>query len=353
MIFEGERQAGGNRRRGPGWWLDDGGMWRAPEEWPEDYPPLTGWVRNPSGGWLPPGGADDAETRWMSNDPSADGERRDSRQAKADKQAIAVATGALAACLVLLVGAMILISQAGASRDDPADPGDDVIYAADPLSDTTDRLAVISAQPAIARQRLDELPAALDPPADAAPFDPAAWIAPDIGCRTMADRILEARSQVAVTFDDSGDCRIATGRWTDRENGSELTSAGEAEVISFVPASLVHSSGGWNWTQPTRIAFAADVSHPAVHQVVAAGAGHNPRAAGPEDWRPADRSQWCAYAVDWTAVKHRWKLSVTDAERAALAMMLETCDEATSTGADPLTVPNDDPPGPRIRLLDG
>ena len=47
--------------------MDNAGFWRAPEEWPEDDPPLPGWIRDASGRWSAPnaGTAEPvAETRW-------------------------------------------------------------------------------------------------------------------------------------------------------------------------------------------------------------------------------------------------------------------------------------------------
>ena len=37
--------------------MDLDGEWRAPEEWPQDHPPLEGWVRNQDGSWRAPNNA--------------------------------------------------------------------------------------------------------------------------------------------------------------------------------------------------------------------------------------------------------------------------------------------------------
>lgn len=41
-------------RRGPGWWMDPEGTWKSPREWPENTPPLPGWVRLDDDRWVPP-----------------------------------------------------------------------------------------------------------------------------------------------------------------------------------------------------------------------------------------------------------------------------------------------------------
>jgi len=38
-------------RRGPGWWMDDEGVWNPPSLWPENTPPLPGWERAADGLW--------------------------------------------------------------------------------------------------------------------------------------------------------------------------------------------------------------------------------------------------------------------------------------------------------------
>ena len=45
----------------------------------------------------------------------------------------------------------------------------------------------------------------------------------------------------------------------------------------------------------------------------------------PSEWKPPRRDYWCTYAQSWIAVKTYWKLSVTAAEKTALAEMLGSC----------------------------
>ena len=51
---------------------------------------------------------------------------------------------------------------------------------------------------------------------------------------------------------------------------------------------------------------------------------HDKSSMTPDRWRPR-RSYWCAYAIRWTVIKHRYGLWVTAPEKAALAGMLSTC----------------------------
>lgn len=45
----------------------------------------------------------------------------------------------------------------------------------------------------------------------------------------------------------------------------------------------------------------------------------------PDQWKPPLESHWCTYARMWIRDKSNWDLSVTSAEQAALAAMLDRC----------------------------
>jgi hypothetical protein len=91
-----------------------------------------------------------------------------------------------------------------------------------------------------------------------------------------------------------------------------------------VPLANAWRSGAAAWTTAQREDFANDLDDP---QLVAVSAGSN-RSKGDQDpstWKPPATGEWCQYAEDWVAVKTHWKLSVTTAEKSALADMLEKC----------------------------
>ena len=56
-----------------------------------------------------------------------------------------------------------------------------------------------------------------------------------------------------------------------------------------------------------------------------ASANRSKGARGPENWKPANRSYWCQYAVDWITINDDWGLIVTQREHDALVEMLNTC----------------------------
>ena len=330
-------------RAGAGWWMDGSGAWRPPEEWPEDTPPMEGWRRDRNGQWFPPAISSEpdpkaAEAKEAKRQVAAEKKKRLSRQARADRRAMLTVIGALGGAAMLLIVALILITQAGASGTGEVESAEaEVIFEAE--SDQAvlaRRRALAEGAPAIAEELLADLDRR-DRSDDetATPVDPGDWVAASADCRDVSEQVLVARSAVPITWADQLECVVDGGLWTDRYLGSNLESIIEVEVEPLVPVENVHLSGGADWTLDTRQAYLADIEHPPTLHIVAAEGGHNPRAQGPDAWRPSNRNTWCAYAVDWVAVKARWELTVTDAEAAALDDMLQTCGEPESAGADP------------------
>ena len=52
----------------------------------------------------------------------------------------------------------------------------------------------------------------------------------------------------------------------------------------------------------------------------------NKGAQGPEEWAPPYNDLWCRYATDWTEVKYRWLLAMTQRESEIVMDMLYTYD---------------------------
>jgi hypothetical protein len=119
-------------------------------------------------------------------------------------------------------------------------------------------------------------------------------------------------------------CNVVAGTWTSIYDGKTLTSPTQVDIDHLVPLANAWRSGAAAWTTAQRENFANDLDDP---QLVAVSASSN-RSKGDQDpstWKPTDSSSWCEYAEDWIAVKTHWKLTVTTAEKSALADMLEKC----------------------------
>ena len=119
-------------------------------------------------------------------------------------------------------------------------------------------------------------------------------------------------------------CNVVAGTWKSVYDGKTLTSPTQVDIDHVVPLANAWRSGASSWTTDKRGDFANDLDDP---QLVAVSATSN-RSKGDQDpstWKPTDTSSWCGYAQDWIAVKTHWKLTVTTAEKSALADMLEKC----------------------------
>ncbi|NNE72608.1 MAG: FHA domain-containing protein, partial [Acidimicrobiales bacterium] len=173
------------------------------------------------------------------------------------------------------------------------------------------------------------------------PLTPVAFVREDYGwfldgdddCQGTRDEVLIAESRAPVVFETDARCTVIEGSWVDPYTGVPYTSAEDVLVQPVVALRNVHESGGWAWTPDAKRAFVNDVGHPATLTVVGDTPNLGKGQKAPDGWRPANPAYWCTYAVDWIDVKHRWGLTVTDPERAALAEMLESC-RGTSLPSD-------------------
>jgi hypothetical protein len=119
-------------------------------------------------------------------------------------------------------------------------------------------------------------------------------------------------------------CNVVGGRWHSVYDNKTLTDPIDLDIDHMVPLANAWRSGADDWDDKKRGDFANDLTRP---QLFAVSLNSN-RAKGDQDpslWKPSNRDFWCEYAQDWIAVKHFWKLTVTSAEKDALADMLETC----------------------------
>lgn len=204
--------------------MDLDGVWRAPQQWPEDTPPLDGWIRSSDGQWHAPTPV--SETEDDERDPvtiadnsdkigDADGAPRRSRQAEADRKAMFTVVGVIAATLLLLAAALVLITQASAEDiPEAADEGGSVVFAAE-----TDevkmqrRLAAAIEAPAVARAQLDALRVRPDAGEldDLAGYDLIEWTAERTDCLDIAEEVLVERSQSPVLWGRQARVRSRSG----------------------------------------------------------------------------------------------------------------------------------------------
>jgi hypothetical protein len=146
------------------------------------------------------------------------------------------------------------------------------------------------------------------------------WIEQGGGCDTRAV-VLKAESLVATT--QNSNCTIDTGKWFSYYNASTYTHASSLQIDHTVPVENVWISGAWRWTQATRIRYYNDLRDP---RTLVAVDIHDNESKGDQDpttWTPPDGT--CRYLDSWVAVKTRWHLNVTGAEKTKLTRLAASC----------------------------
>ncbi|MEU3727688.1 HNH endonuclease family protein [Streptomyces sp. NPDC031705] len=120
------------------------------------------------------------------------------------------------------------------------------------------------------------------------------------------------------------ECRARSGSWKSLYDGAVVDEPGALDIDHMVPLAEAWRSGASGWDAARRKAFANDLTRP---QLLAVSAASN-RSKGdqsPDLWQPPDKSSWCQYGRAWTTVKSHYRLTVTEAERAMLTTMIDTC----------------------------
>ncbi len=142
--------------------------------------------------------------------------------------------------------------------------------------------------------------------------------------------MLIEESEIPVKYQDSNQCRVASGQWIGLFSGEGFIDPGDLDVDHMVPLANAHRSGAWAWTADEKRRYANDLSYEGHLIAVKASENRSKGSKGPEEWRPSDSGYHCQYAIDWITIKNAWELTATDAEAASLAEMLMTCDPARS-----------------------
>jgi hypothetical protein len=135
---------------------------------------------------------------------------------------------------------------------------------------------------------------------------------------------LIVESTVTVTLTADG-CEVLAGRWVDVYTGAVFTDPSALDIDHMVPLAEANRSGGAAWQRAAKTIFANDLAYPGALLAVSASSNRSKGDRTPDEWRPPAHTSWCLYATSWVDVKYEWHLTVTAAERDALADMLATC----------------------------
>lgn len=159
------------------------------------------------------------------------------------------------------------------------------------------------------------------------------------GCTTRNRVLIRDSAGTAVV---SSSCTVTGGTWFSPFDGVWIDVPRSLDIDHFVPLAEAWRSGARDWDEPTRRAFANDLSDPRSLIAVSASSNRSKSDRDPAGWLPSHREYRCEYVGTWVAIKHTWELSIDAQERAAIVQVLDGCGElrtAPSVAARPTIAP--------------
>ena len=161
------------------------------------------------------------------------------------------------------------------------------------------------------------------------------------GCDTRNDVLRRDLTDLQLK-DGTNGCKVLAGTAApDPYTGVDVRfvygGPSEIDVDHVVALGNAWQTGAERWPEGTRLAFAND---PLNLLAVQASANRQKGDGDAATWLPPHRAYRCAYVARQTAVKRKYGLWVTAAERAAIARVLAGCPSTRlPTGDAPTTAP--------------
>jgi hypothetical protein len=147
------------------------------------------------------------------------------------------------------------------------------------------------------------------------------------GCDTRND-VLRRDLRPYVLKPGTNGCRVLSGTLHDPYLGKTIafvrgqSTSSQVQIDHVVPLSDAWQKGAQMWSTPRRTAFANDMLN-----LLAVDGLTNQRKSDSDaaTWLPPNKTYRCPYAIRQIAVKSKYGLWVTSAERDALRRILATC----------------------------
>jgi len=243
--------------------------------------------------------------------------------------------GMLVALLVILVGALYSHDRGSTSPARPSPTGSSSTAPSSSPSPGTWHVPTGTVDAATAGTLLGGLPVA--PKGSLAGYDRdcgagagcvfgPAWADVDHdGCDQRNDVLHRDLTAIQVR-PGTHDCVVVAGTLADPYTGTTVAfakaQAGEVQIDHVVPLAAAWTQGAAEWSARQREAFANDLGN-----LVATEAAPNESKGDDtaDEWVPPNAGYGCDYARIIVTVKHRYALSVTTTEAAALRRLLAGC----------------------------
>lgn len=134
------------------------------------------------------------------------------------------------------------------------------------------------------------------------------------GCDTRND-ILQRDFTTTILKSGTGDCKVIGGTWTDPYSNESYTfdqAPSGAQVDHVVSLKNAWQMGADMWTDQMRVEFAND---PLNLRVTIASLNQQKSDSNAASWLPPYKPGRCSFIATQVAVKAKWELYVTDAEK--------------------------------------
>lgn len=146
------------------------------------------------------------------------------------------------------------------------------------------------------------------------------------GCDVREDVL--ARDLKQVRFKYSGSCKVASGLLRDPYTGLNINfvrgrkTSALVQIDHVVALENAWQSGAWKWSHAKRLKFGNDM----LNLLAVQGAANQEKgSASAAYWLPSNKSFRCDYVARQIAVKYKYDLSVTNAEKRSMASILHGC----------------------------
>ena len=153
------------------------------------------------------------------------------------------------------------------------------------------------------------------------------WIDADgDGCSTRNEVLIEEADDPVTV---GGGCALSGGRWFSYYDRVSWTNPADVDIDHMVALAEAWDSGARTWTSTIRRDFANDLGD---YRLLVAVTDNVNQAKGDQDpgtWLP--QYDQCRYLREFVAVKHRWRLTVDSAEKAAMTSLASSCTTTTIT----------------------
>ncbi|MFD0852082.1 HNH endonuclease family protein, partial [Actinomadura adrarensis] len=116
-------------------------------------------------------------------------------------------------------------------------------------------------------------------------------------------------------------CRATSGTWRSPYDDGVWTQASDVDIDHMVPLAEAWRSGADSWSTSRREDFANDLTSSQLWAVTD-NVNQSKGDKDPAEWLPPRTDFRCMYARSWTDVKHRYGLTVDDAEKSALTELV-------------------------------